>query len=150
MLQFQKGQSIVEFAVILPLFLLLVIGIINFGFLLTDYVSLNNVARTSAREASLASVGQENDLQKKYDAIAASYQASDPLPIRDVYDWEIAIVPDPDSKEKDARNKPVLVTIHFRISQENSIFFVFKNLLESGALPEEFEIRYYMYRENSS
>ncbi len=48
-----KGQVIVEFALILPLFLILLYGIIYSGMLFHDYSTLSNIARASAREAAL-------------------------------------------------------------------------------------------------
>ena len=44
----QEGQSIVEFALVFPLFLMFVFGIIFFGVLFYDYIALSNVARDSA------------------------------------------------------------------------------------------------------
>jgi Flp pilus assembly protein TadG len=44
-----NGQSIVEFALILPVFLLLVMGIVDFGWLFRDYVTITNSAREGAR-----------------------------------------------------------------------------------------------------
>ena len=48
-----KGQSLVEFALILPLFLFLVFAIIYCGMLFHDYSSLSSIARSAAREASI-------------------------------------------------------------------------------------------------
>lgn len=45
----RKGQSIVEFALILPLLLILIMGIIQFGLILSGYVSITNAAREGAR-----------------------------------------------------------------------------------------------------
>jgi Flp pilus assembly protein TadG len=53
-----KGQSLVEFAIILPLLLLLVIGIIEFGMMLNSYLAINNAAREGARAGI---VGSRND-----------------------------------------------------------------------------------------
>ena len=44
----QKGQGILEFAIILPLFLLLSIGAIFFGMMFADYVAINSIASRSA------------------------------------------------------------------------------------------------------
>jgi Flp pilus assembly protein TadG len=50
----QKGQSLVEFAVVVPLFLLLLFGLIDFARLAFTYVSLSNGARELARSASIS------------------------------------------------------------------------------------------------
>lgn len=49
----EKGQSMVEFALILPVLLLIVIGIIEFGFMFSDYLSLTNASRETVRFVSL-------------------------------------------------------------------------------------------------
>lgn len=48
-----KGQVLVEFALVLPFFLLLVFGIIYSGMLFYDYSTLSNVARSVAREKAI-------------------------------------------------------------------------------------------------
>ena len=47
-----RGVSIIEFAVILPVLLLLVLGIIEFGWLYTAYITINGAAREGARLAA--------------------------------------------------------------------------------------------------
>ncbi len=44
-----RGQGLVEFALILPLLLLLILGIIEFGYVFTVYTGLFNAAREGAR-----------------------------------------------------------------------------------------------------
>ena len=61
-----KGQVIVEFAIILPLFLLMMYGIIYSGMLFYDYSTLSNIARASAREAALSD-------SSNYSTIAGNY-----------------------------------------------------------------------------
>ena len=48
-----KGQSLVEFTLILPFFLLLVFAIIYGGMLFHDYSTVSNVARSIARERAI-------------------------------------------------------------------------------------------------
>ncbi|MBQ8980533.1 MAG: pilus assembly protein [Eubacterium sp.] len=47
----EEGQAMIEFALVLPIFLLLVMGILDFGFLFYNYISLENSARNAARVA---------------------------------------------------------------------------------------------------
>lgn len=47
----EKGQALVEFAIVLPVLLLLVCGIIDFGWLFFNQLSLNNSCREGARFA---------------------------------------------------------------------------------------------------
>ncbi len=49
----EKGQSMVEFAMILPVLLLILVGIIEFGFMFSGYLTLTNASRESARAISL-------------------------------------------------------------------------------------------------
>ena len=48
-----KGQSLVEFTLVLPFFLFLVFAIIYCGMLFHDYSSLSSIARSAAREAAI-------------------------------------------------------------------------------------------------
>lgn len=46
-----RGAAAVEFALVFPILLLVFLGIVNFGFVLAQQVSLNNGARQAARFA---------------------------------------------------------------------------------------------------
>lgn len=47
----QKGQSLVEFAIILPILLLILIGILEFGMILNSYLTIHSASREGARLA---------------------------------------------------------------------------------------------------
>ncbi len=47
----ESGQAIVEFALVLPILLLLLCGIIDFGWLYYNQITLNNASREGARYA---------------------------------------------------------------------------------------------------
>lgn len=47
----ERGQALVEFALILPLFVLLLVGILDFGRAIYAYNTVNNAARQGARLA---------------------------------------------------------------------------------------------------
>jgi Flp pilus assembly protein TadG len=49
----QKGAALVEFAFVLPILLILVFGIIEFGFLLYNKAVITNASREGAREGIL-------------------------------------------------------------------------------------------------
>lgn len=53
MRQRRKGQSIVEMALVLPILLLLVFGIVDLGWYIYGYSTLYQAARNGAREASM-------------------------------------------------------------------------------------------------
>jgi Flp pilus assembly protein TadG len=50
----QKGQAFVEFAIVLPILLLLVFGIIQFGILFNNYLTLTDAVRAGARQAAVS------------------------------------------------------------------------------------------------
>jgi Flp pilus assembly protein TadG len=50
----QEGQAMVEFALILPLLLVIVLGIIHFGVVLNNYVTLTDAVRAGARQAAVS------------------------------------------------------------------------------------------------
>jgi Flp pilus assembly protein TadG len=50
----QKGQALVEFAIVLPILLLLVFGIIQFGILFNNYLTLTDAVRAGARQAAVS------------------------------------------------------------------------------------------------
>ncbi|MGN0521248.1 MAG: TadE/TadG family type IV pilus assembly protein [Eubacterium sp.] len=47
----EDGQAVIEFALVLPIFLLLLMGILDFGWLFYNYISVENSARNAARIA---------------------------------------------------------------------------------------------------
>jgi Flp pilus assembly protein TadG len=49
----ERGQSLVEFALVLTPLLLLLLGIIQFGFIFNSYVTLANATREAAREGTI-------------------------------------------------------------------------------------------------
>lgn len=72
----QKGQDIVEFALLLPVFLVIICGIMYVGFFFGDYMTLNNIARSAAREATVIEEVTKNgqtESVNNYDKIAKNY-----------------------------------------------------------------------------
>jgi len=49
----QKGQALVEFALVLPLLLLLILLAVQFGFILNAYITLTHLSREGARYAAV-------------------------------------------------------------------------------------------------
>ena len=68
----QKGQSIIEFALVLPLFLLLVFGLFYIGMFFADYLTLSSIARSSAREAAV--IQDINEINRFYPTVKAHYE----------------------------------------------------------------------------
>ncbi|GHH97576.1 TadE/TadG family type IV pilus assembly protein [Neobacillus kokaensis] len=55
----EKGQSLVEFALILPLLVMLVLGIIDFGRIFHAYLTIDHAGREAARAASIGKTQAE-------------------------------------------------------------------------------------------
>jgi len=53
-----RGQALVEFALVLPLLLLVAFGIFEFGFITNDQIVLANAARDGARTGSLSGTNE--------------------------------------------------------------------------------------------
>lgn len=67
-----RGQAMVEFTLILPLLLLLILGIYQFGQTYADYIQVTNAARDGGRKA-LVSRGDTNGVS---DTITAAKNAT--------------------------------------------------------------------------
>ncbi len=50
----EKGQAMVEFAMILPILITLVFGIIQFGIVFNHYLTLTDAVRAGARQAAVS------------------------------------------------------------------------------------------------
>ncbi len=49
----QKGQDIIEFALLLPLFMMLLYGMMYASFFYGDYMTISGIVRSAAREAAV-------------------------------------------------------------------------------------------------
>ena len=56
----EKGASAVEFALILPILIMLVFGIFQFGIAYNNYIALTHAAREGARLAAVTVITDEN------------------------------------------------------------------------------------------
>ena len=148
----QRGQSMVEFAIVIPFFLVFIMGIAYFGAAISDYIALNNMARSCAREASLGGPSTYRQLENKYlsqDLTAGLYEWGPQARSRDLAD--IKVKPDPLAAAA-GNHGNVVVKIYSKIdpSKENAAT-IFKRLLIrwAGASPEvlTLNVTYTMYSE---
>ena len=148
----QRGQSMVEFAIVIPFFLIFIMGIAYFGAAISDYIARNNMARSCAREASLGGPSTYRQLENKYlsqDLTAGLYEWGPQARSRDLAD--IKVKPDPLAAAA-GNHGNVVVKIYSKIdmSQENAAA-IFKRLLIrwAGASPEvlNLHVTYTMYSE---
>lgn len=55
----EKGQSLVEFAILIPVLILILMAIIEFGFMFNAYITISNASREGARLGSLGGTDGE-------------------------------------------------------------------------------------------
>jgi Flp pilus assembly protein TadG len=75
-LRAENGQSLVEFALVLPLLALLVFGIIQFGLFFYTYLDLTSATREGARKAAVSRTALDG-VQRAKDAISGSTSVVD-------------------------------------------------------------------------
>ena len=68
----EKGASAVEFALVVPIFLMLVFGIFQFGIAFNNWIALTHAAREGVR---LAAVGQYDEQRVRDSAPSVSIQS---------------------------------------------------------------------------
>jgi Flp pilus assembly protein TadG len=59
----ERGQAMVEFALVLPLLLILLCGIIDFGWIFGNQLMANNACREAARACAIESDRSDSELQ---------------------------------------------------------------------------------------
>jgi Flp pilus assembly protein TadG len=69
----EKGQAVVEFAIVLPILLAILGGIIDFGWIYSNQLAINNCTREAARYAAVNSdqTNYQELITAKINAIAA-------------------------------------------------------------------------------
>lgn len=98
----QKGQSLVETALIIPVLLLLLFGITDFGRIFHVYLTLDHAGREAARAASIGS--EDTDIKTK---IANSTSSLDQREVR----VEIS----PEGKTNRTSGSQVTITISYPV-----------------------------------
>lgn len=97
-----KGQSLVETALILPVLLLILTGIIDFGLLFNNYLVVSNASREGARRVAVGNT--DDQITAAVKAVAASLDAAK---------LTITILPDQDSR---ATGDAATVTVQYEYS----------------------------------
>lgn len=148
----QRGQSMVEFGIVVPFFFVFIMGIAYFGAAISDYIALNNMARSCAREASIDGPSAYRKLENHYlaqDLTAGLYEWGPQAYSEGLADIHV----DKDISEATTGNHGnVVVTLKSKIdmSRENAAA-IFKRLLIrwAGASPDvlDLDVTYTMYSE---
>lgn len=50
----ERGQALVEFALVIPIFMMLLLGILQFGIVFNNYITLTDAARAGSRVAAVS------------------------------------------------------------------------------------------------
>lgn len=130
-----KGQSVVEFALVLPLFLFIMFGVIYIGMMFHDYITLSNIARTCAREAAVSSSPDYTEMANYYkvnflgegELMTSIYKAADSNPI---------VIK---SVNEGSASEGVEATIIMQLK--------FNGFFADMILPKTFGVQYYMKKE---
>jgi len=132
----QRGQAIVEFALVLPLFLIFIFGIVLSGMLFADYMTLSNVARSSAREAALTSDPENRGIGEKYKTETRLFT--------DLYTWDSTVI----TKNKYSNlNNSVTVTIRTTLNANFPGVSFMKFFTGDKFPPSKYDIDYTMHSE---
>lgn len=73
----QRGQTLVEFALILPVFILILVGLFDAGRLVFAYHTVNNAAREGGREATVNQTLADIQARAAQHAVALDIPAAD-------------------------------------------------------------------------
>lgn len=115
----EKGQSLVEFAIVVPILLLFIVGIVNLGIIMFTYLSMNITAQEASR---LAGLGRPDTEIVQYARDHATVKSPDLL--------EVDITPD------ESTRKPgdyVTVTLKYSVDNLTPIFDQFLSALTLSA-----------------
>ncbi len=110
----EKGQAILEFAFVLPLFLFIVFALFFVGMVMADYMELNSIARSSARDAAV--ITDKTYYEKNYKKIRDKYK-DNKLPV-EIFKWDYQNENDFKIEYNDNHN--VTVTLNARLNPAGS------------------------------
>ena len=132
----QKGQSLVEFTLVLPFFLLLIFGLIYSGMLFYDYSTLSNMARSVARERAITPISGDGAVQNP-EIVAFYYNGKEFTPnlVTSLYH------PATNALQIDTTHSPdIVVSITMELGDSSYIM--------RQVLPPTYSVVYHMRKEN--
>lgn len=106
----QRGQSIVEFALIMPLIILILFGIFEFGRIFYSYIVITNSAREGAR---IGAVGKPDD------EIIARIRETAPLPQADM---KLSVTKLEPSQDQRKSGLPLTVEVTYNVDLITPLF----------------------------
>jgi len=103
----EKGQSMAEFAIVLPILVVFLFGIIQFGILFNNYVTLTDAVRAGARTAAVSRqdsdpVGEAASMVRSSAAnldqsnlnvsVSSDWQSGDDVTVTATYPYSISLL----------------------------------------------------------
>ena len=103
----ERGQTMVEFALVLPILCVVLFGILQFGALYNDYVTLTDAARVGARRAAVSrlapnpSAAAESATRgaaagltqsKLQVAVSSTWKQGDPVKVTTTYPYSVDLL----------------------------------------------------------
>lgn len=132
----ERGNALVEFALVLPLLLLVFAGIVDFGFLFQRYEVITNAAREGARLAVLP--GYSNtDVENRVRAYVREGLNEDVAAATGVVVDSVPVVPDPANPSVGFNGARVTVTF----TNDYLLLGVIVNLVTGGNFAPSIELR---------
>jgi len=107
---FRRGTLVVEAALLLPLILLIVLGLIEYGWLFYNVQQITNAARQGARIAILPHTGAETEAASMMNTLLGNADLLDDLVVAPTFTYG-AIPGDPNGRRE--------VTVKIRVSTTN-------------------------------
>ena len=138
----ERGQNVIEFALVLPIFSLFLFGILFVGMIMADYLLLSSIARSSARDAAI--IQSKDYYDNNYEKIRVKYKDVK-LPM-DIYNWQAAKT-DNFMISYDSSSHNVNVIMKADLNPTGSYLGSVVNSLAGGTALANIHITYSMYSE---
>ena len=151
----QKGQDIVEFALLLPIFLLVLCGIIYCGFMFGDYQTVQGIVRNAAREAAVvgrytksadpsqSKIDNYKIIEDKYNQILKEQNVITHLYVPDAVGVQVYATNDKKEKPENA----VHATLKLELTKSDVSFV---NYIQNVVgMPTEYVVNCFMYDETT-
>ena len=151
----QKGQDIVEFALLLPIFLLVLCGIIYCGFMFGDYQTVQGIVRNAAREAAVVGHYTENTdplqqrinnyqiIEDKYNQILKEQNVITHLYVPDAVGVQVVSTNEENKKPENS----VHATLKLELTKSDVSFV---NYIQNVVgMPTEYVVNCFMYDETT-
>lgn len=151
----QKGQDIVEFALLLPIFLLVLCGIIYCGFMFGDYQTVQGIVRNAAREAAVVGhytksadlsqpkIDNYKIIADKYNQILKEQKVITHLYVPDSHGVQVTATNEENKKPENS----VHAELNLVLTKSDVSFFNY--LSHFAELPYSYSVSCYMYDETT-